>query len=186
MPAYKRERRKRIVRAALVMLDEQDYEEIRIAEVAQRAEVALGTLYRYFTSKEQLYAVALQEWLAHLSAPEPLPGQLPDERIRARVHAVIDAFAGQPRFFKLLMLLYSSNDPEVGSIRTAISANAQRLLAQDMDVLSNPTTQDAAIMLWSVVSNQLLNAAFHDGSYAEVHRIADVCISLLADQTRPG
>jgi TetR/AcrR family transcriptional regulator, cholesterol catabolism regulator len=184
MPAYKRERRKRIVRAAMAMLDEQDYEEIRIAAVAQRAEVALGTLYRYFSSKEHLYAVVLQEWLAHLGSAEPPPGRLPDERIRARVHAVIDAFARQPRFFKVLMLLYSSNDREVETIRAAIAANAHRLLAEDMHVLGSPTTEDAARMLWSIVSNQLLNAAFHDGSYAEVHRIADVYIGLLPDQIR--
>jgi AcrR family transcriptional regulator len=184
MPAYKRERRKRIVEAALASLEEQDYEQIRINEVAQRADVALGTLYRYFTSKEALYAVVLQEWLAHLGTEGFTPGAgLPKERIRTRVHAVINAFEQQPRFFKLLMLLYSSNDPDVDPIRTAIAANAQRLLARDMDVLAAPTTDDTAIMLWSIISNQLINAAYHNGSYAEVHRIADVYISLLPDQT---
>jgi AcrR family transcriptional regulator len=184
MPAYKRERRKRIVEAALASLEEQDYEQIRINEVAQRADVALGTLYRYFTSKEALYAVVLQEWLAHLGTEGFTPGVgLPKERIRTRVHAVINAFEQQPRFFKLLMLLYSSNDPDVDPIRTAIAANAQRLLARDMDVLAAPTTDDTAIMLWSIISNQLINAAYHNGSYAEVHRIADVYISLLPDQT---
>jgi hypothetical protein len=71
----------------------------------------------------------------------------------------------------------------VDPIRTAIAANAQRLLARDMDVLAAPTTDDTAIMLWSIISNQLINAAYHNGSYAEVHRIADVYISLLPDQT---
>jgi AcrR family transcriptional regulator len=184
MPAYKLERRKRILAAGLAALDEQDYEQIRISEVAQRAGVALGTLYRYFASKEHLYAVVLQEWLAHISADDSPAGAFPDRRIRGRVHAVIDAFERQPRFFKLLMLLYSSNDAEVEPIRTAIAASAQGFLARDLDVLGSPATQDAAIMLWSIISNQLLNAAFHEGSYAEVHRIADVYIALLPEQIR--
>jgi AcrR family transcriptional regulator len=182
MPAYKRERRERIVRAALAALDDQDFEQIRINEVAQRAGVALGTLYRYFSSKEHLYAVVLQEWLAHIDVNGAAPGRSAQERIGHRVHAVIDAFERRPRFFKLLMLLYSSTDPEVDPIRTAIAANAQRLMARDLDVFGTPTTQDTAVMLWSIISNQLINAAYHDGSYAEVHRMADAYIALLPDQ----
>jgi TetR/AcrR family transcriptional regulator, cholesterol catabolism regulator len=182
MPAYKLKRRQRILDAALAALDEQEYEQIRISEVSQRAGVAQGTLYRYFDSKEHLYAVVLQDWLANISATEIAPAsQETKERIRARVHAVINAFERQPRFFKLLMLLYSSNDPQVDAIRTAIAANARRLLARDMDVLGTPSTEDTAIMLWSIISNQLINAAYHGGSYAEVHRIADVYIGLLPE-----
>ncbi|WP_123670652.1 TetR/AcrR family transcriptional regulator [Actinocorallia herbida] len=187
MPAYKLKRRRRILDAALSALSDQDYEQIRISEVAQRAGVAQGTLYRYFVSKDHLYAVVLQDWLANISADQIAPASsAAKDRIRARVHAVIGAFERQPRFFKLLMLLYSSNDVEVDPIRTAIAGNAQRLLARDMDVLGTPTTQDTAIMLWSIISSQLVNAAYHDGSYAEIYRIADVYIDMLPESGRPG
>ena len=55
-------RRRRIVAAALRALDEQDYERIQMRDVATAAGIALGTLYRHFSSKEHLYATVLLEW----------------------------------------------------------------------------------------------------------------------------
>ena len=55
-------RRNRIVTAAIELLEDGEYDEIQIRDVAHQAGVALGTLYRYFTSKEHLYAAALLEW----------------------------------------------------------------------------------------------------------------------------
>ncbi|MFD0855689.1 TetR/AcrR family transcriptional regulator, partial [Actinomadura adrarensis] len=184
MPAYKRERRNRIIEAALAALDEQDYEEIRINEVAQRAKVALGTLYRYFSSKEHLYAVALDQWLANISVDKPFPGQHPDERIRARVHAVIRAFEQRPQYFKLNVQLYGSKSPEVQPIRTSIASRAQRVLTRDFEGLGPDTSRDAATMLWAIIYTQLTSATYHHGNFAEAHRLADVYIDLLSDRLR--
>ena len=57
-------RRERIVAAATELLDERDYDRIQIRDVAEQADVALGTLYRYFPSKQQLYAEVLVTWSA--------------------------------------------------------------------------------------------------------------------------
>ena len=55
-------RRARIVEAATELLEDREYERIQIREVAEAADVALATLYRYFPSKEQLYATVLLTW----------------------------------------------------------------------------------------------------------------------------
>ena len=39
-----------------------DYERIQVKDVADEAGVALGTLYRYFNSKDHLFALALLDW----------------------------------------------------------------------------------------------------------------------------
>ena len=49
-----RERRRRIIDAAMELAAEGGYDAVQMREVAARAEVALGTLYRYFASKERL------------------------------------------------------------------------------------------------------------------------------------
>src|SRR5262245_52497845 len=99
MPAWQAARRQRIVEAAVRALESQEYEQIQIRDVAQAADVALGTLYRYFASKEHLYAAVLLEWAAFGRAPR---GQAatssPQERLRKRIHAVIRAFERQPQF----------------------------------------------------------------------------------------
>ena len=54
-------RRQRIVRAGLKALASSDYDQVKISEVARDAGVALGTVYRYFASKEHLLAAVIAE-----------------------------------------------------------------------------------------------------------------------------
>ena len=68
LPAHLRERRERIIRAAMELLEDAEYEKVQMRDVADRAGVALGTVYRYFTSKEHLYAAVLVEWSADFFA----------------------------------------------------------------------------------------------------------------------
>src|SRR5664279_3567725 len=62
LPRGQQERRERIVRAAITLLERGEYDAIQMRDVAAEASVALATVYRYFTSKEHLYAAALLEW----------------------------------------------------------------------------------------------------------------------------
>ena len=57
-----RERRKRILDATMAIASKGGYEAVQMRAVADRADVAVGTLYRYFPSKEQLFAHVLLEW----------------------------------------------------------------------------------------------------------------------------
>ncbi|MDQ1454884.1 MAG: TetR/AcrR family transcriptional regulator, cholesterol catabolism regulator, partial [Actinomycetota bacterium] len=55
-------RRDRIVDAGLALLAARDYDKIQVKDVAEEANVALGTLYHYFSSKEHLFAEVLVRW----------------------------------------------------------------------------------------------------------------------------
>ena len=59
-------RRDRIVDAGLSLLGERAYDKIQVKDVAEAANVALGTLYHYFSSKEHLFAEVLVRWAATL------------------------------------------------------------------------------------------------------------------------
>src|SRR5439155_18432285 len=52
------ERRARVVQAAAQFMVATDYDRIQVKDVADAAGVALGTLYRYFNSKDHLFAFA--------------------------------------------------------------------------------------------------------------------------------
>ena len=80
LPRGQQERRDRIVRAAITLLEHGEYDAIQMRDVAQEAGVALATVYRYFTSKEHLYAAALLEWAANFPAREPVEARRPQER----------------------------------------------------------------------------------------------------------
>ncbi|MDE0607370.1 MAG: TetR family transcriptional regulator [Acidimicrobiaceae bacterium] len=62
------QRRQRVLRTALELAGEGGYEGVQMREVAERADVALGTVYHYFTSKDHLLAETLAEWLRGLEA----------------------------------------------------------------------------------------------------------------------
>ena len=51
-------RRERVVRAALELAAEGGYDAVQMRDVASRSEVALGTIYRYFSSKDHLLAAS--------------------------------------------------------------------------------------------------------------------------------
>ncbi len=56
--AAQRERRKRILDAAIALASKGGFEQMQMRAVAERADVALGTLYRYFPSKIHLLVSA--------------------------------------------------------------------------------------------------------------------------------
>src|ERR1700726_4632257 len=83
--AAQRDRRKRILDATLALASKGGYEAVQMRTVAERADVALGTLYRYFPSKIHLLVSALarelERYLERLER-RPVPGETPYDRVR--------------------------------------------------------------------------------------------------------
>src|SRR3982751_2552157 len=57
--AAQRDRRKRILDATLALASKGGYDAVQMRAVAEKADVALGTLYRYFPSKIHLLVSGL-------------------------------------------------------------------------------------------------------------------------------
>jgi AcrR family transcriptional regulator len=107
-------RRQRIIDAGLVLLERNEYERIQIKDVAEEADVALGTLYHYFSSKEHLFAEVLIKWAATLKsnlARHPPRGLSPREKLTEALHRSVRAFQHQPQLARLIASLELSSDP---------------------------------------------------------------------------
>jgi AcrR family transcriptional regulator len=76
-------RHRRILRAAASLAAEKGLERVQMHEVAKEAEVAIGTLYRYFPSKVYLFTAVLAEQIDRLDAQisPPRPGQAPEDSV---------------------------------------------------------------------------------------------------------
>src|SRR5690606_40973052 len=77
-------RRERVIRAALELGAEGGYDAVQMRDVAARAEVALGTIYRYFPSKDALLLAGMVQWLGDLEdtvTRHPPVGRSTTERI---------------------------------------------------------------------------------------------------------
>jgi TetR/AcrR family transcriptional regulator, cholesterol catabolism regulator len=185
MPAWQFARRRRIVTAALEALERQEYEQIQIRDVALAAEVALGTLYRYFSSKEHLYAAVLQEWAAFERPRRARAANLTSQqRARQRIHSIIRAFERQPQFYKVHVLLQTSADPNAKVLLAEFAASAQASLAREFHALGQEEADDAAIMLWSIISTTVTKAIYRGGTMRDVHRLADRFLDLLEPRWR--
>jgi AcrR family transcriptional regulator len=97
-PAAQVARRERILDAAVELASEGGYDAVQMREVAERAEVALGTLYRYFPSKVHLLVSALGRTFAQLRDSVPTSGDnsTPEERVY-RVVAHVTRFLAKNR-----------------------------------------------------------------------------------------
>jgi TetR/AcrR family transcriptional regulator, cholesterol catabolism regulator len=107
-------RRQRIIDAGLALLERNEYERIQIKDVAEEADVALGTLYHYFSSKEHLLAEVLVKWAATLKsslARHPPRGRSPREKLTEALHRSVRAFQHQPQLARLIASLELSSDP---------------------------------------------------------------------------
>jgi AcrR family transcriptional regulator len=60
--------RERVVEAAFVLLRSHTYDEVTVGAVADAANVAKGSVYRYFDSKEAIFTAVVEHLLADLAA----------------------------------------------------------------------------------------------------------------------
>jgi AcrR family transcriptional regulator len=121
-------RRQRIVRAALKALASSDYDQVKISEVARDSGVALGTLYRYFTSKEHLFAAVFVEWHGALKKKlekEHPAGETEADRLRDVFHRMIRAFQLQPQFFRVVMMLEATTDVYAADLYQSLAVQSR-------------------------------------------------------------
>ena len=87
--AAQRERRKRILDATLALASKGGYDAVQMRTVAERADVALGTLYRYFPSKIHLLVAALAQELERTQDKldrRPIPQWYQDAKFGIFIH----------------------------------------------------------------------------------------------------
>ncbi len=116
-PTTPRGRRTRaaLIEAGARIFERDGFLSARIADIAAEAQVAIGTFYSYFASKEQLFfevVDSLIEDLYQQSHVADLVGADPVERIRATNARFVHAFAQHARLYSVLQQVASFN-PEL-------------------------------------------------------------------------
>ena len=180
LPAYQAARRQRIIDAARALLEERDYEQIQVRDVAYAADFAVGTVYRYFSSKDHLYAAVLHAWGSRFNQVSRSPdGTDPLRRLEIRMRKVLESFEKRPRFFRVLMLLLGSTDPSAQALLREFRESIQSLVQADLTELDPAGAADHAVLIWAVVSNLLTRTTFYGGSMADAYRISDCLTAML-------
>ncbi|WP_104160283.1 TetR/AcrR family transcriptional regulator [Arthrobacter sp. ZGTC212] len=157
LPAYQVERRQRILDAAKNLLRANEYESIQIRDVASEANVALGTLYRYFSSKEHLYANVVYDWSVPFgSADEAVPDSLSTtERVAQRLRQALAAFQKRPNFYQTILMLRTSSDPDVRELMQQLVLLLEEPLRADFSTLSPDEAADITAMVWAILMDMV-------------------------------
>jgi AcrR family transcriptional regulator len=175
-------RRQRIVRAALKALAGSDYEQVKISEVARDSGVALGTLYRYFASKEHLFAAVFVEWHGALKKKlerEPLRGEAEADRLRDIFHRMIRAFQLQPQFYRVMMMLTATTDAYASDLYQSLAAQARDTTAMAFDGSLDPDRTAIVATLNAVLDEALRSWVMNRKTIADVYADVDNAIRLI-------
>jgi len=182
LPRGQQERRDRIVRAAITLLEHGEYDAIQMRDVAQEAGVALATVYRYFTSKEHLYAAALLEWASNFPAREQpkREGARSDEaQLRALMRRAVRAFERYPQMMRVEIVIESSPDPNA---RALFDQFASRNVGTLKHALSSTDPESAAAIVEtvnSVLVTRLRSWALGRITIADVDRSVQKTLDLI-------
>jgi len=164
------------------------YEEVNIRDVAQRAGVAVGTIYRYFPSKEHLLVSALGRWLEGFErnvSPHLYSIDDPYERLRYVVEELHREVHCRPLLAEAMARAHVVAD---ASVTLEVEMVRSQLIDLFADAVSRgkPTAShiDVAALLTDVLAANLLTLAHDRAQIGDVRRRLQLMVELLA--TRHG
>ena len=145
--AAQRERRQRILDATLALASRGGYEAVQMRAVADRAGVALGTLYRYFPSKIHLLVSGLarefernQEKLDRIA----IPGGTPYERMLFVLGRITRAMQREPMLTEAMTRAFMFADPSAAAEVNTVARLMERMFTRAMHE-GEPSADEIAI-----------------------------------------
>jgi TetR/AcrR family transcriptional regulator, cholesterol catabolism regulator len=145
--AAQRERRKRILDATLALASKGGYDAVQMRAVSERAEVALGTLYRYFPSKIHLLVAALTEEMDQIQDKldrKPIPGDTPAERMLFVLKRVTRNMQRDPMLTEAMTRAFMFADPSAAVEVNTVAQQMTRMFTRAMRD-GEPSADDIAI-----------------------------------------
>jgi TetR/AcrR family transcriptional regulator, cholesterol catabolism regulator len=146
--AAQRDRRRRILEATLQLASKGGYDAVQMRTVAERAEVALGTLYRYFPSKIHLLVSALAlefEGIQEKLDRKAIPGATPYERTLHVLGRVTRVMQREPLLTEAMTRAFMFADPSASAEVNAVARLMEDMFTRAMhEHDGEPTADDRA------------------------------------------
>jgi AcrR family transcriptional regulator len=128
-----RDRRKRILDATLALASKGGYDAVQMRTVAERADVALGTLYRYFPSKIHLLVSAMARELERVRERTdrvPLPGTSPYERLMFILSRITKGMQRDPQLTEAMTRAFMFADASAAAEVDTVGRLMDRMIAR--------------------------------------------------------
>lgn len=145
-----RDRRARVVRAALELGAEGGYDAVQMRSVSTRANVALGTIYRYFSSKDQLLVTAMADWTGQLRSrleERPPRGSTPAAQVTDVLQRACRSLEREPLLAAALVRAMSSSDVGVSDASHVVGVHIRAMIEPLLDHLDPDTREDVITVI---------------------------------------
>jgi AcrR family transcriptional regulator len=146
--AAQRDRRKRIIDATIALASKGGYDAVQMRAVAERADVALGTLYRYFPSKIHLLVSGLAREFDHALERMDrvtIPGETPGERLLFVLGRTTRSLQRDPNLTEAMTRAFMFADTSAAAEMEAVGHLMERMFLKAMGN-DDPTDEDIAIL----------------------------------------
>jgi AcrR family transcriptional regulator len=156
------DRRRRLIDAAFELGAEGGYEAVQMRSVSETANVAMATIYRYFSSKDHLLAAAMTEWTGRLRgrvAQSPPRGATPADQMVDVLQRACKAMERQPKLAEALVRALSSADAGVRESGVEVSRHIAEMGNDILVDLSPQVRADILAVLGHVWYSALVSWA---------------------------
>jgi AcrR family transcriptional regulator len=181
--AAQRDRRKRILDATIALAAKGGFEAVQMRAVAEKADVALGTLYRYFPSKIHLLVSGLARELERGQERlerTVIPGESPQERVMFMLGRVTRAMQRDPHLTEAMTRAFMFADATAATEVDTVGKLMDRMFTRAMHE-GEPTDQDRAIarVITDVWLSNLVAWVTHRASATDVANRLELTVRLL-------
>jgi AcrR family transcriptional regulator len=132
------ERWDRVVDAAVRLAAAGGYDAVQMRDVATEAGVAIGTLYRYFGSKDELLLAGLARWATAVCeriAAGPIPGASPADRVAWALRSATEPIETSPTLMSALVTAMASpvlGEPHRSEASVAVASLIHTAIGDDL------------------------------------------------------
>jgi AcrR family transcriptional regulator len=181
--AGQRERRKRIIDATLALARKGGYDAVQMRAVAKKADVALGTLYRYFPSKVHLLVAGLVsqfERAGERIGKTPIPGDTDKQRLLYVLDRNTQALQRAPLLTEAMVRAFMFADATAATEVETVGRQLEAMFALAIGT-TDPTERqrDTFHLIADVWMANLVAWVTHRASAAEVAKRLEIAVDLL-------
>ena len=166
-------RKRRLLVAATDLAAEGGYDAVQMRDVAARAEVALGTLYRHYASKDQLLLAALADQATALRErldQRPPRGEAAADRVADVLRRATRALERQPRVTHAMVTAMSVSDDSAAPVKHEINETLRSIIVDAVDGTPVADLDDVVRVLGSVWFAEL---TFWSSALTDAQAMAD-------------
>jgi AcrR family transcriptional regulator len=162
--AAQRDRRRRILDATIALASSGGFDAVQMRAVAEQADVALGTLYRYFPSKIHLLVSALArqfEDTQSMVGRKPVPGDTQSERVIYVLRRATRGMQGDANLTEALTRAFMFADASVATEIHVVGMQLTSMLTRSIkgeEYVEGEQPSDEDVAIARVISDVWLSA----------------------------